>query len=449
MGVRALPDPVVGRAAGTLRAYAALNAVVPVPIQPVPMVQHAAAGVWVTSAGSAPSTSPSTKPGYLNSLQYRNSTTRNVSNERVGDRPNTMWHAVDAAVVKEHGTSYCSLRSTTPDAIAAVLACDAAVDRLLHLGDALHKLLPLCIPYAEQGSRVWFAGREHTVTGSILGSLIGLDQPRAFKPPDATSHGNSSAPRAFKQVIGAGMLGGPKEVPVDEMSRIRMEYGSNHEFNGIKALHDQQASVPDFVPFCSLPMKIKETGLILLDVKSLNPKAFAGVDLPNLPAFGSSPDALLFWQGSSSSDEVVNPTAVEVKVTSPFYVNVGPENKAYGCRIADPRSRLTPCHLAQCQAHMIVLKVGKCVVISQGVEKSNVFVVNLDLEWCRLMFLQLQQVASEYLVPKAFPPANFGDNLVGRVAFIDHTKRLCDTILVHAVLNTVKGADSARFLPPL
>lgn len=444
----ALPDIRALNTAATVAALAVLNAAVIAPEATTSSPQLAAVGERVTIVGSVVRTSPSTKPGYLNTEKYLNSTRRSVSHDRTGARANLKVHAISTTALTQH-VSFCkSLQDTAPPAIAQLLLNEAIIDEMLLPGSRYHPFLRMCAPYASQGSRVWLAGRESVVTGSCMGSILGLDQPRAAKTLRATYYGIRSTREAFRQACGSPMQNDPGEQPADEWDELRMEYGSIHEVNGVLALLDQAGSVPCFGPTCALPMKFTETGLAYLDTATLERSKYPGVDFPGLPCVGSSADGALHWVNLAG--EEVARTAVEVKTRGPFNRNTG-QKMGHGVAFAvvSPVTRLSPSQIAQALLHMLVLGVGRCIVISQGVDKANVFVVYFDQEWCRLMLMQLQQVARLYIFPKVFPPLNFGDGLEGRAHFVAYTLQLCEGIKVHAQLNTVKGTDSVRFLAPL
>lgn len=170
------------------------------------------------------------------------------------------------------------------------------------------------------------------------------------------------------------------------------------------------------------------------------------MNLPGLPLFASLADGCLHFQGPAG--EEIARTAVEVKTRGPFVLNTGPEkDDTHAYIILPPLTRLSPSHIAQAHAHMLVLRVRRCIVCQLRCGKFNVFVVEFDHELCSLMFLQLQQIARLYIIPKVFPPVNFGDLLEGRLQLIFRTLQLCEAIKVHAQLDTVKGKDSVCFLP--
>lgn len=310
---------------------------------------------------------------------------------------------------------------------------------------------------APQGSSEWQAGRENIVTGSILGTILGLDQPNAAITLGLT-HSSSKTHKAFSQAMPDAMSrythASQSDLDGNSLDRLRMEWGNSHEPNGIQALLQNWNSIPCLAAYSHLQMRVCERGRHMLDASSLDPAVLHGIDFSRLPLLGSSPDAEIQFHDRSASnadpDVISRRVAVEIKTPCPFY----PVPRAtpikgqtwYLYRPNNASTSLYATYFAQCQAHMLVLGVRSCIYVSHGVAKANVFEVELDTVWCNLMLRQLQQVGDAYLSPGVFPPVNFGDAFIGREAFLQLTDALCKRCKLDMKLEGVKGKDDVWFL---
>lgn len=390
------------------------------------------AGVETYCSGSRTLDSPSIK------IRVTGGQSSGMANASVGSKPVTNQYAIPLLTLVQH-PSYQPL--TPPDLVADILNSPSKLAEVLDPKSTQHTHFAMCAQFASQGTSQWHKLRVGVITGSILAAILGFWEPKAAARLGMTPNQNRTL-EAYAQVMPDLLGDALKEVVRDELTKVRLEWGSKHEVNGLVALLKYaHSSIPAEQSGCEV--KFFERGLQLVHMDLLPEEMKAGVNVIHLTKIGSSVDGeIQFWRSGKMLGSVV----CEVKAPPPFVQNTGGggSQSLYAYRIPPPVTRVAANVYAQCQLHMAALGVPTCWLIIHGVEKSVIFQMALSIEWCNLMFKLLEQVTNAYITPKVKPSPNFGQKLKGYPAFLSLTIRLCMECTGFEV-DSIKGAVTARF----
>jgi hypothetical protein len=311
-----------------------------------------------------------------------------------GQDPNLQLHALSQSLLVGHA-SYQPLN-------APVISVPAQPEHLLR--DA-HRL--------QQRSPAWHIVRRGLVTASVISQLLGFFHPGCREALGGDAAGHSVDDAAAGIAYGClGVVAAPTDSPsVAPYATLAMQWGANHEPNGLMAL----LSSLDLVAAQLLPqggtgiaqLRLEECGLSLFD-QSMLP---APLRLLALPKLGASLDGMLTIAGQKLA-------AVEVKCPFPF---VDDHRAGYYKYIGRKARKFLPARVfAQCQFQMLVTGTSACVLVEWHVTDARATIMKTDCAWCEAALRALSACWQHATAHKSLPP--FGTWAV------DESKELCQLL---------------------
>ncbi len=232
---------------------------------------------------------------------------------------------------------------------------------------------------------------------------------------------------------------------------VRLAWGSAQEASTIQTICER---------FHEDSRYYMEVGMIEPDRETLKRYGF---DTGTLPPLGSTPDCICVGSVSSREQaievfaDMCTPTdnvnrnnrfqVVEVKNSTPF--RLSKRKKTFELRDFGPRQRVEAVWVVQLQFHLLCSGAASALLVSRSATKgTNVFEMQRDEEYIRLILTCVKAFYERYCVPGKRPPKNALSDLKEHRQLLLKTRQLAlrTALLHHIPHEPLEGADPRSFL---
>lgn len=148
---------------------------------------------------------------------------------------------------------YRPLNNHTPPEITSLIGSPVLMQQLLQNGPTHTDYMHHFAQSVQQGIEAWFGFCFRNWTGSGLGSILGLDQPKASKRLGQTFYGQSTARQAWQQGMPGLELLLPPSPPSDKHALFYMQYGKTRSQRRPTCHRESSSNRPSCIPHGTAP----------------------------------------------------------------------------------------------------------------------------------------------------------------------------------------------------